>query len=123
MNETWIELTTRHSRETMEFIKKREAEAYCAGFDNSLHVGAYNTPNMDIRVIAEAAAARWDISVEEIRSSCRKRRCVLPRHEAFYHAGKIGISPSRIGDYFGGRDYTTVTHGIAMHKRRMEKQA
>ena len=76
-------------------------------------------------------AAKHGVSVAELRMSADQpgaslRARTLPRQEAFYLAwhvveedGRRRFSTTQIGRYFGGRDHTTVLHGIRAHERRL----
>ena len=69
--------------------------------------------------IAREVATRCDISVGDLRGSCRSRWASNPRQEAMYLARKTGrFSLKQIGDFFGGRDHTTVLHAVRAYERR-----
>ncbi|WP_245413881.1 helix-turn-helix domain-containing protein [Fulvimarina endophytica] len=69
-------------------------------------------------ITAEIAAIRG-VSVEDIVSNRRPRRVIRPRQEAMYFAQKLTpASLPAIGRHLGGRDHSTVMHGI----RRIEQQ-
>jgi hypothetical protein len=70
--------------------------------------------------IARQVAAKHKVSVKDLVSPRRDRPSVLARHEAFWRCKKeTTMSLPLIGRRFGGRDHTTVLHGIKAHARRM----
>ena len=69
--------------------------------------------------ICRDVAARYDVSVEDLRGPCRSRWASVPRQEAMYLAHKTGrFSTPQIGQFFNGRDHTTVLHAFRAHERR-----
>ncbi len=65
-----------------------------------------------LRTIALHTARHFSLSLSELRSSSRKRGVVVARDVAMYLARQLtSKSLKQIGDYFGGRDHTTVLHG------------
>lgn len=66
-----------------------------------------------IRDVAARVAAEAGLSVEELCSASRRADLVRARWRAFYEIYEMGgSSMPQIGRYFGGRDHTTVLHGI-----------
>jgi chromosomal replication initiator protein len=71
-----------------------------------------------LRGIAAQTAKHFSISPADLKSASRRRAAVQARGVAMHLARQLtGISLQRIGDYFGGRDHTTVLHGC----RRIEQ--
>jgi len=69
--------------------------------------------------ITQEVAARFGVHPDDIRGPCRGFWAVHPRQEAMYLAHKTGqFSLQQIGNFFGGRDHTTVLHGVRAHERR-----
>ena len=65
-----------------------------------------------LQAIASQTARHFALRVAELRSKSRRRGVVLARDVAMYLARQLtGKSLKQIGDYFGGRDHTTVLHG------------
>ncbi len=61
--------------------------------------------------IQEVVANHFGIKVSEMRSKKRTREIAFPRQIAMYLARELtDTSLPRIGEYFGGRDHTTVIH-------------
>ena len=62
--------------------------------------------------IARQTARYFTLRVAELKSPSRRRAVVLARDVAMYLARQLsGKSLKQIGQYFGGRDHTTVLHG------------
>ena len=63
--------------------------------------------------IAESVANFYGISMEDLVKQSRRKEFVKPRQTAMYIARKeLGNSFPSIGEFFGGRDHTTVMHGV-----------
>ncbi|MDE2312112.1 MAG: chromosomal replication initiator protein DnaA [Patescibacteria group bacterium] len=74
--------------------------------------------------IAEQVAEFYNITIEDLIRQSRKKEYVKPRQIAMYLIRKEldGSFPS-IGDFFGGRDHTTVMHAVEKVERLLtEKQ-
>jgi chromosomal replication initiator protein len=64
-------------------------------------------------LILEETASYFAISVDELVSKSRSRPLTHARHIAMYLTREnTGLSLVKIGDMYGGRDHTTVLHGI-----------
>ena len=72
----------------------------------------------DLRRIACSVAELHGVTVAELRGPIRERRVAWPRQDFMLAANKAGHSLTRIGDYLGGRDHTTVLHGIRRARER-----
>lgn len=73
------------------------------------HCAARHPP---LRTIATQTSRYFALRVSELRSSSRRRGVVLARDVAMYLARQLTAkSLKQIGEYFGGRDHTTVLHG------------
>ncbi len=63
--------------------------------------------------IAESVAEFYNISMEDLIKQSRKKEFVKPRQVAMYLIRKeLDNSFPSIGDFFGGRDHTTVMHAV-----------
>ncbi len=63
--------------------------------------------------IAESVANFYSITLEDLLKQSRRKEYVKPRQTAMYIARKeLGSSFPSIGEFFGGRDHTTVMHGV-----------
>lgn len=64
------------------------------------------------------------VSKSELMSNRRDQRVVRARHKCFWLAHKnTSLSYPAIGRMFGGRDHTTIMHGVRMHEKRMGAMA
>lgn len=65
-----------------------------------------------LKTIATHTARHFALRVTELRSASRRRGVVLARDVAMYLSRQLTRkSLKQIGEYFGGRDHTTVLHG------------
>lgn len=63
--------------------------------------------------VISAVCRHFGISVEDLRGSCRKSRLVFARQIAMYMMRQnLGLSLEKVGDTLGGRDHSTVIHGV-----------
>jgi chromosomal replication initiator protein len=66
-----------------------------------------------IKTIQEAVASDYNIPAIEMRSSRRTKNIVVPRWVAMYLSRQmLEMSLPQIGRHFGGRDHSTILHGI-----------
>lgn len=66
-----------------------------------------------VRDVAKATADHFDVPYSMLMGPHRQRKAVRARHIAMLVARRItGESLARIGQFIGGRDHTTVIHGI-----------
>lgn len=66
-----------------------------------------------IRSIQEAVAGDYNIPVIEMRSARRTKDIIIPRWVAMYLSRTMmELSLPQIGRHFGGRDHSTVLHGV-----------
>lgn len=71
--------------------------------------------------IAQHAASRHGLSVADLRGPATNRPIARARHEAMWLMAETGRwSLFQIGRYLGGRDHTTVRHGILRHSERKQ---
>jgi hypothetical protein len=75
------------------------------------------------RILA-AVAAHYDVEVAEILAHRRTAHLVIPRQVAMYLAKALtGRSLPDIGRRFGGRDHTTILHGVRKIAALMQRDA
>lgn len=73
-----------------------------------------------IDLILNSVAGTTGISIAEIKGDKRTRPVVQARHLAMYLARELtDTSLPKIGERFGGRDHTTVMHGVKSIARQM----
>ena len=71
--------------------------------------------------IAGAAARHFGLRPAAVRGPSRQRHVALARGVAMYLARELtSLSLERIGDYFGGRDHTTVLHACRKLTGRLD---
>jgi chromosomal replication initiator protein len=71
-----------------------------------------NSAELSIDQIAKVTARTFSIRLAQLKSPSRRREVVTARNTAMFLARQLtGSSLERIGQYFGGRDHTTVQHG------------
>jgi chromosomal replication initiator protein len=73
--------------------------------------------------VVETVAKFYNISVQELVSSSRSKELVQPRQVAMYLVRQeTDASLPEIGALLGGRDHTTVIHGVERVKERLESE-
>ncbi|MCA9080115.1 MAG: ATP-binding protein [Planctomycetaceae bacterium] len=81
-------------------------------------------PQVDVSAVTRVTARHFDLTMQEIRGPRRAQHVVLARQVAMYLTREItGLQFAEIGDYFGGRNHSTVLHAHRQIKRRREKDA
>lgn len=74
--------------------------------------------------IAKFVAEKHGLTLEQLVGRTRSDDVVKARHEVFYRLRKETTwSLPRIGRFIGGRDHTTVLHGIRKHEMRLRSPA
>lgn len=72
--------------------------------------------------IRETVARRWRVRPEALASKRRTKDLTVPRQVAMYLIKeKLGTSLVQIGEFFGGRDHSTVIHSIKKVEEEMAK--
>lgn len=75
-----------------------------------------------VKYIVSVVAAFYNVSVRDILSQRRSRDVMKPRQIAMYLAKTLTIrSLPEIGRIIGGRDHTTILHGVRKITRELEK--
>jgi chromosomal replication initiator protein len=73
-------------------------------------------------LILEKICAYYKIKKEDVFAQKRSRNTVLPRHVAMYLLRDLtDYSFAKIGEIFGGRNYSTIIHAVQKVARDMEK--
>ncbi len=71
--------------------------------------------------IAESVASFYSITIDDLLKQSRRKEFVKPRQTAMYIARKeLESSFPSIGEFFGGRDHTTVMHGVEKVEKAVE---
>ena len=68
-------------------------------------------PRPSVEHIARHVGGYFRVELRQLRSERRGRHILWPRQVGMYLARRLtGLSLAQIGDYFGGRDHSTVLH-------------
>ena len=69
------------------------------------------TKEINMEIIREVVANHFKLNIEDINSSKRTKTLAVPRQMAMYLCRELtDVSLPQIGEFFGGRDHTTVLH-------------
>ena len=80
--------------------------------------------NKFIEAIIVEVAEKYDITPEDIISRSRYRRHAWPRQECYYRLStELSMSATNIALAIGGRDHSTILHGIKKHKKLLLEEA
>lgn len=78
------------------------------------------TPAQSTRLLIEQTVAPFGATLDEALSHDRRRRCTVPRQVAYAAVReRTSMSLPQIGRTFGGRDHTTIIHGLQQHEARL----
>lgn len=76
-----------------------------------------------VKKIAEMVAEFYNITTDDLIKQSRKKEYVKPRQIAMYLIRKeLDSSFPSIGEYFGGRDHTTVMHAVDKIQKLIEEK-
>ena len=91
---------------------------------------ALTTRPQTMREVAEEFAWNRGVTLEQLIGPDRKRAITRPRQELMSllceqldARGQRRWSSTRIGQFLGGRDHTTVLHGCRTHRNRRDDEA
>jgi chromosomal replication initiator protein len=80
--------------------------------------------NISIDDIQKKVAAYFDLRILDLKSKKRNRAVVYPRQIAMYLARSLtDFSLPEIGEYFGGRDHTTVLHAYDKIRKLLNRDS
>ena len=75
-----------------------------------------------IQHIIDAVVGYYGVKVSDLQGKKRNKSIAFPRQVCMYLARRhTRYSLEEIGGYFGGRDHTTVLHGVRTIGRHMEE--
>lgn len=75
-------------------------------------------------LLAELVANHYQVTVEDLLGSCRTRDLVHPRHILMYLLKhEVGMTYPLIGKVIGGRDHTTIMHGVEKITTELKKDS
>ena len=73
-----------------------------------------------VRVIIHDVAARYGLTTFDLLGERKTRIVAMARQEAMHRVSQErGMSLHAVARVFGGRDHTTILHGIRTHAARM----
>lgn len=73
------------------------------------------------RTLLEAVAADYGLTPDDLTGPCRMHRIAHPRQELMWLLYRQGnMSLPQIGRFLGGRNHTTIKHGVERHQERIE---
>lgn len=116
-------------RELEGALTKIQMHAHVAGEEIDLDIArealgvaiAASKPRISVQVIIDRVADFYSVPVAQLLSRKRTRSIALPRHVGMYLARRLTMhSLEEIGGYFGGRDHTTVMHGVRTIQEQRE---
>ncbi len=80
------------------------------------------TPALALAVIAHEVAEAFQVTLTGLRSASRQQALLLPRQCAMFLAREVARWPlETIGDYFGHRTHTSVSHSCKRLKELVER--
>lgn len=104
--------------------QKREPKmigAFSYGGKLSIKYGPADLPVQPMQAIKMEVAAKHGFTVCEMESARRNRKLVNARHEAMWRMHKeTSASLPMIGKVLGGKDHTTILHGIRRYQARID---
>ena len=78
----------------------------------------------DVKKIQNVVAKYYNITVDDMKSKKRLKKIAFPRQIAMYLSRELtSESLARIGLEFGGKDHTTIMHGIEKISKEMKKDS
>lgn len=84
--------------------------------------GGYSPNTLRIETIRKFVAAHYGVRQHDLLSDRRTANLVTPRHVIFYLCRRLTFtSLPMIGRHVGGRDHTTVLHGIRKIELRLQR--
>lgn len=88
---------------------QRALNSVRANGENKAAIGAKTTP----QAVTAAVSSVFAVKPAELRGARRQKELVIPRHLAMYFLKiEAGMPYVRIGEFFGGRDHTSVMHAV-----------
>lgn len=112
MSETLDQMMGRHAAELAELLRREVEKSYRAGME-----GRPRSGRTTLRIINDEVAEEYGLNSADLLTKGRKCDEIShARFAAFYRAHKAGFSLGMIGNFYCGRDHTTVLHGIRRHE-------
>lgn len=126
------EMTDANIRDLLGFLNRVVAFANMQSRELSLEVamealkGLIKDKKNDITVddIIRVVADYFKIKAQDIKSERRLKSIALPRQIAMYIARtKLNCSFPELGEKFGGKDHSTIIHGVRKIEEKMKKDS
>ncbi len=114
--ETFEEMEARHMKERSDMFRRSISIAYDSGKKDK-PVQQERGQHLAMSRISESICYKSSITDEDLMSKCRSDGLTPQRQEFMYLCHRSGIGVSSIAKRMS-RDYTTIKHGIASHKKR-----
>ena len=93
-----------------------------AAFRGALRQQRERGPVLSPERIREIVARRWRVRADALASKRRTKDLTVPRQVAMFLIKEtFDLSLVRIGEFFGGRDHSTVIHSIRKVEEEMER--
>lgn len=81
-------------------------------------------PELKLADICRGVALEFGVKATELRSDGRARQFAVPRQVGMWLSRQLlGASLKEVGDFYGGRDHTTVVHACRRIGERVESDA
>jgi len=81
-------------------------------------------PDITVPYIQQIVAMHYNLTLADLNSRRRSKNIVYPRQIAMYLSRKIlNVSLPNLGEYFGGRDHSTVIHSCDKITNELENDA
>ena len=116
-------------RELEGVLIRLQAQASLSGAEISLEMAKHELKtaipeegsHFTIESIQNAVAKHYHLKITDLKSASRIRSVALPRQIAMYLIRKYtGIGFKEIGQYFGGKDHTTILHACGKIEAGMD---
>ena len=77
--------------------------------------------SINVSKVKKIVANYYGVTIADLASTTRKHEILFPRQVAIYLIRTIyNIPLQKIGDFFGGKDHTTISHGFDKIKKQVE---
>ena len=77
--------------------------------------------SINVAKVKKVVANYYNITITDLASTTRKAEILFPRQVAIYLIRTLyNIPLQKIGDFFGGKDHTTISHGFDKIKKLIE---
>jgi chromosomal replication initiator protein len=116
-------------RELEGVLIRLQAQASLSGAEISLEMAKHELKtqvpeegsNFTIENIQNAVVKHFHLKIPDLKSATRARPIAVPRQIAMYLIRKYtGLGYKEIGQYFGGKDHSTIMHGCKKIENELE---